>query len=513
MVRRENGRWRTRRYTMILVIWALLGMLAGGVRYASQPATYEASARLYIHHIGPGDPGDFLRNATAIRSQAVTAGALDRVRLNPQPFLGKEQLTARTVFRELTVDPDDMGAPAEGVVTIRYRGKSRDECLQVLSGVIESYLAVVEDLQHPFTSEFLEKLDFAHRQLLELRQGFGSGEEGKLEVPEPWLADLRSEAEDYAALQRLIGQLEQRRARLEGELLGLHQADLAGLEPALGAAPTPQLESPAPAPRVPEPAREPPARVTASAELHEAMTAPLRRQLRELSRQFGPDHVQIQQTRKKLASIQSAFETEPYVNQELVELIVELQLLRETYGEGHPRIGALKKQIEDLRVRLREKARGQVPDDEVVESAGTESRGRFVWLQVDPPGRAETGTDEEAPRTPLEERKERVLAQLAQVDSELVQLRPLLQKAQAERLFEIVTRQLDSIRWSQQHGGMAVHLLDPVGEAEQVSRGLFLYLVLGLAGGLFAGGTACIVIMLWEQKTPASAERAAAGAR
>ena len=490
---------QAQRYAAMLVVWGCIGMLAGGLRYMARPATFEASTRLYIHHLGSGESGDFARNMGAIRSQAITSEAARRIRAESPFFLGKEQLTGKKILRALEVTPEDIGAPAEGLVTIRYQADSVEECELVLEAVVQSYLDMVRELQHPFTADFLEKLEYAQQQLLPLLRERDDEAGESPELPE-WLArEVGSQAfeDQYVTLQRQIDQLDQRRARLEGELLGLDHAQSAGIDQSA----VPPALAPSSPPSTPSPATPERPSSDTVAELRETMTAPIRQQVAELSRRFGPDHLQLKQARQKLEHMLSVFDDEPYLSRELVELLVELHVRSSQYGEGHPVIIDLKKQVDALRKQLRKEARENDPSQEVVttRAAGPESpqSSREMVSAELPEGESPSETN-----SPYELRRSQVQAQLASVDSELKELRPLLERAHAQRLFQIVLSQLESIQWSRDRGGISVHVLDDSVEAREVSRSLLSYLMAGLAGGVAFGGVICLLIRATQRETP-----------
>jgi hypothetical protein len=348
-------------HLLVWGVWILLGTVLGYLRAKADGRNYCSEAIVYYDPAPVEQPvstGSTTLSAL-LGSDVTLQRAVQRGQLYQYvEFQDDPQLVA-TLRGRLEVSPD-IAAP--GAYRVRVWSRTAAAARPALQSVLDAAEESYGELNGGVSSQYLDQLT-AICQLLEDRlrvlRAIDPGEEAQ-----PIDGDMR---ERLAYWENRCEQLRRQIAYLQG------QAAVAGGAPAAESvqprdATGSDSRSSASAPNTSPPAQEIPSEQLDQrdriAQLRRQFLEPLMEKQQQLAKQFGRDHAELKEVRKRIEIISTLLSTTNPPPAEAIPLMVDEQILLEQYGRAHPKVQQVRKRIEEImdNVALRTTQSGHAAD-------------------------------------------------------------------------------------------------------------------------------------------------------
>lgn len=349
----------------VLAVWVVLGGVLGYLRAKADGRNYRSEAVVFFDPNLSG--GEQSTGITSLQALLTSDGVLQRAQRDGQ--LGKlfeyrdvPRLT-ETLRGRLSVKPRRTGPGAYRVVV---HCRTAEAAMPTAEAVLQAAQQELGELGAAMPAKYVEELK-ALVTLLEQRSDAlrkANPVELSPEVPGDIQERLAYWDRQSELLRREIAWLQrQSTPAIAGD--SVSRTSLAGAEANAGESSPPTAA---------EGASGELQAMDRVVELRRQFLEPLLERQRELAKNFGPDHAELRDVRRRVAIVARLLSTPTPPPAEAIPLLVDEQVLLEQFGPAHPRVQEVRKKVKEiLQHATTEAARVGPPPSETSSSSGPDS--------------------------------------------------------------------------------------------------------------------------------------------
>jgi capsular exopolysaccharide synthesis family protein len=470
--------WQRKAY---VALGAVAGLVLGVLYWSMAPKTYESSAQVWvlkkhpdapISAAGAADRGagesnantnaseDFLgTHQSVLRSTVILNDAMKRGQLDALATFQDSKQPTRSLARALTVGRDRdktmVGGPTSQVLNVSFRCGHAEDCVPVLSAVLDSYRDYLDSRTHNTAQKTLELIVKA-RDLLQndLEAKEKARDEFLLNTPVLWKTQYGTTLH-----QERLGNIDAQRALMDVRRAQL-KATLAAADEALkqGRSHAELLD------------------IVSAMPSHTPVTRMARRDPRSLTPQSMGREPNAATTGVALSGS---------LEQEMVHLQLEEGRLLASYGANHPQVQALRDRLQTVRVLL---APTTTPESSTPEGRRRDMQAKDKLVDLRLAQLKQELSDSERGLSSLESLFQSEMQEAKKVfpyETQESSLRRTINRSQL--LYDNINQRLKELNVVRDTGGFDTQVITPPTEAEKVSPRGSLVLPMGLLLGLLLG--------------------------
>ncbi|GIW94956.1 MAG: hypothetical protein KatS3mg110_2997 [Pirellulaceae bacterium] len=470
---------------VVLVVWIGLGGLLGYLRGKVAGRNFSSQATVFYEPTIDPSAGSSGRQGLKLflTSDQVIEKAIREGQLGRWFEFHEDPNVRETLRSRIEVYPDQAGP---GAYRVAYYSRTAEAAQPTLDALLEAARQALAELYSDAPAEYLQTLQEAQR-LLEQRWR-------SLRAIEPAeLPPVQEGADRISYWQAECDRLRRQVAWLQGQAQRASSVVTPGSHPSADSPAAASSAGSRDSGALPE-AELPPsiAARDEQLELRRRLLEPLLERQRQLAKNFGPDHAEVKEVRRRIEIVTSILARSPAPPAAAVPLLVEEQILLDQFGPAHPKVQEVRKKIKEILDASVDSATTSLPGSRSSRSEPTSlSRSSDLAERSS----ASQPTDE-GPDKPLD-------VQLAEAETQLAYLEHALAIARYEAILDNLRSQMEHLaaRWNA--GADRLRVLTEPSAARWVWQYDLRATGLGGAAGLLAG----IVFSLFGQLVGRPASR------